>query len=192
MFKATWRTISIFSAEWSFGCGRSPHGGMISIVRLNFWLSTYAFSISFGAVSIMIHLFGRSVYLLMDRSWEGDAMRALAEELGYIPMVQPKSGRKDPWNCAWEALIRSPRPSCRQSPSFETFCPQSSPQGDQRNTRRKSLGVLAVNVTGWLVAGWMKDNSLAWRHRRPMGSVRAPYCLSPATGQPSSFICARI
>ena len=41
----------------------------------------------------------RSVYLLMDRAYEGDETRALAEELGYnIPIVPPKSNRKNPWS----------------------------------------------------------------------------------------------
>ena len=39
-----------------------------------------------------------SVYLLMDRAYEGDETRALAMELGYIPVVPPKSNRKNPWN----------------------------------------------------------------------------------------------
>jgi hypothetical protein len=34
------------------------------------------------------------VYLLMDRAYEGDETRALAVELGYIPVVPPKSNRK--------------------------------------------------------------------------------------------------
>ena len=38
------------------------------------------------------------VYLLMDRAYEGDETRALAVELGYIPVVPPKSNRKDPWD----------------------------------------------------------------------------------------------
>ena len=37
------------------------------------------------------------VYLLMDRAYEGDRTRAFAVELGYIPIVPPKSNRKDPW-----------------------------------------------------------------------------------------------
>lgn len=40
----------------------------------------------------------RSVYLLMDRAYEGDETRALATELGYIPVVPPKSNRKNPWD----------------------------------------------------------------------------------------------
>ena len=36
------------------------------------------------------------VYLLMDRAYEGDETRALAVELGYIPVVPPKRNRKDP------------------------------------------------------------------------------------------------
>ena len=40
-----------------------------------------------------------SIYLLMDRAYEGDETRALAEELGYnIPIVPPKSNRKNPWS----------------------------------------------------------------------------------------------
>jgi len=39
----------------------------------------------------------REVYLLMDRAHEGDATRNLAMEMGYIPVVPPKSNRKFPW-----------------------------------------------------------------------------------------------
>lgn len=39
----------------------------------------------------------KPTYLLMDRAYEGDATRALAVELGYIPVVPPKSNRKEPW-----------------------------------------------------------------------------------------------
>ncbi len=38
------------------------------------------------------------VHLLMDRAYEGDETRALAVELGYIPVVSPKSNRKNPWD----------------------------------------------------------------------------------------------
>lgn len=34
------------------------------------------------------------VHLLMDRAYEGDETRALAVELGYTPVVPPKSNRK--------------------------------------------------------------------------------------------------
>ena len=34
----------------------------------------------------------------MDRAYEGDETRALATELGYVPVVPPKSNRKHPWN----------------------------------------------------------------------------------------------
>ena len=34
----------------------------------------------------------------MDRAYEGDETRALAAELGYIPVVPPKRNRKDPWD----------------------------------------------------------------------------------------------
>ena len=33
----------------------------------------------------------------MDRAYEGDATRQLALDLGYIPVVPPKSNRIDPW-----------------------------------------------------------------------------------------------
>ena len=35
--------------------------------------------------------------LLMDKAYEGDSTRFLAESLGYLPVVPPKSNRKDPW-----------------------------------------------------------------------------------------------
>ena len=41
---------------------------------------------------------GNPVYLLMDQAYEGDETRALAVELGYIPVVPPKSNRKNPWD----------------------------------------------------------------------------------------------
>ncbi len=36
-------------------------------------------------------------HLLMDRAYEGDETRTLAYELGYMPVVPPKSNRKNPW-----------------------------------------------------------------------------------------------
>jgi transposase len=33
----------------------------------------------------------------MDRAYEGDETRQLALELGFIPVVPPKSNRIDPW-----------------------------------------------------------------------------------------------
>jgi len=33
----------------------------------------------------------------MDRAYEGDETRALAVELGYMPVVPPKSNRTEPW-----------------------------------------------------------------------------------------------
>ena len=38
------------------------------------------------------------VYLLMDRAYEGDETQALSIELGYTPVVPPKSNRKNPWD----------------------------------------------------------------------------------------------
>ena len=53
------------------------------------------------------------VYLLMDRAYEGDETRALAVELGYIPIVPPKSNRKDPW-----PMIKSCTNSATRSRDF--------------------------------------------------------------------------
>jgi transposase len=39
----------------------------------------------------------REVYLLMDKAYEGDNTRKLADKLGYHPVVPPKSNRKEPW-----------------------------------------------------------------------------------------------
>ena len=36
--------------------------------------------------------------LLMDRAYEGDKMRAVAEKLGYNPVVPPKKNRINPWD----------------------------------------------------------------------------------------------
>lgn len=38
------------------------------------------------------------IYLLMDRAYEGDETRALSVELGYTPVVPPKSNRLEPWD----------------------------------------------------------------------------------------------
>ena len=40
---------------------------------------------------------GCEQFLLMDRAYEGDKMRALARNLGYNPVVPPKRNRIDPW-----------------------------------------------------------------------------------------------
>jgi transposase len=37
------------------------------------------------------------VHLLMDRAYEGNETRQLALELGFIPVVPPKSNRIEPW-----------------------------------------------------------------------------------------------
>lgn len=36
-------------------------------------------------------------YILMDRAYEGDNMREKALEKGFLPVVPPKSNRKEPW-----------------------------------------------------------------------------------------------
>jgi len=35
--------------------------------------------------------------MLMDKAYEGDEMRAKVIEKGFIPVVPPKSNRKEPW-----------------------------------------------------------------------------------------------
>ena len=37
------------------------------------------------------------VHLLMDRAYEGNETRQLALDLGFIPVVPPKSNRLQPW-----------------------------------------------------------------------------------------------
>lgn len=37
------------------------------------------------------------IHLLMDRAYEGDETRQLALDLGFIPVVPPKSNRLTPW-----------------------------------------------------------------------------------------------
>jgi transposase len=39
----------------------------------------------------------KTTYLLMDRAYEGDNTRALALDLGFIPVVPPKRNRRVPW-----------------------------------------------------------------------------------------------
>lgn len=39
----------------------------------------------------------RSVHLIMDRAYEGEATREWALDLGYDPVVPPKSNRLHPW-----------------------------------------------------------------------------------------------
>ena len=39
------------------------------------------------------------VPLLMDRAYEGDETRQLVPELNMIPVVPPKSNRREPWEC---------------------------------------------------------------------------------------------
>ncbi|MGA7180717.1 MAG: transposase, partial [Thiobacillaceae bacterium] len=37
------------------------------------------------------------IHLLMDRAYEGNETRQLALDLGFIPVVPPKSNRVEPW-----------------------------------------------------------------------------------------------
>jgi transposase len=40
----------------------------------------------------------QSIPLLMDRVYEGNQTRQLALDLGFMPVVAPKSGRIEPWD----------------------------------------------------------------------------------------------
>jgi transposase len=46
-----------------------------------------------------------SVALIMDKAYEGDETRQMALDLGFTPVVPPKSGRINPWSYD-EALYR--------------------------------------------------------------------------------------
>ena len=37
------------------------------------------------------------IYVLLDRAYEGNETRQLALDLGFIPVVPPKSNRLEPW-----------------------------------------------------------------------------------------------
>ncbi|CAH2708029.1 transposase [Xanthomonas campestris pv. nigromaculans] len=39
----------------------------------------------------------RPIHLLMDRAYEGNETRQLALDLGFVPVVPPKSNRVEPW-----------------------------------------------------------------------------------------------
>jgi transposase len=48
----------------------------------------------------LLNSLGRScwpIHLLMDKAYEGDETRQLALDLGFIPVVPPKSNRIEPW-----------------------------------------------------------------------------------------------
>lgn len=40
----------------------------------------------------------RPLYLLMDKAYEGDETRQLALDLGFTPVVPPKTNRLEPWD----------------------------------------------------------------------------------------------
>ena len=45
-----------------------------------------------------LELVRQSIPLLMDRAYEGKQTRPLAVDLGFMPVVAPKSGRIGPWD----------------------------------------------------------------------------------------------
>jgi transposase len=44
--------------------------------------------------------------LIMDKAYEGDETRKLARDLGYNPVVPPKSNRREPWTYDKETYKR--------------------------------------------------------------------------------------
>jgi len=68
--------------------------------------SVVAFSLSGGqahdapegeALLDSIERLVEQIYMLMDRAYEGDSMRAKVIEKGFIPVVPPKKNRKNQW-----------------------------------------------------------------------------------------------
>ena len=68
--------------------------------------SVVAFSLSEGSahdspegelLADSIERLAEQIYMIMDKAYEGDKMRAKAVEKGFIPVVPPKSNRKEPW-----------------------------------------------------------------------------------------------
>jgi hypothetical protein len=60
-------------------------------------------------------------YLLMDKVYEGDNTRLLAQSLNFKPIVPPKSNRKIPWNFgSWYKVVYK-RISENQSIDIITF-----------------------------------------------------------------------
>ena len=51
--------------------------------------------------------------MLMDRAYEGDATRQLVLELGFTPVVPPKSTRLSPWE--YDRALYRKRNECRAS-----------------------------------------------------------------------------
>lgn len=47
-----------------------------------------------------------SVSLLMDKAYEGDQVRSVAVSKGLVPVVPPKSNRKEPWEDDKESYKR--------------------------------------------------------------------------------------
>jgi len=44
-----------------------------------------------------IERLSEQIFIIMDRAYEGDGMRAKAVEKGFIPVVPPKKNRNEPW-----------------------------------------------------------------------------------------------
>ena len=68
-------------------------------LKVNFyWKSWSGYQSKCICLWIELERLPEQVYLLMDRAYEGDKMRAKATEKGFIPIVPPKKNRKEPWD----------------------------------------------------------------------------------------------
>ena len=55
---------------------------------------------------------GKDKPLAMDKAYEGDACRVKAEKCGMLPVVPPKSNRKEPWTTNVPNGVKSSRCLC--------------------------------------------------------------------------------
>ena len=77
-------------------------------------------------------------YLAMDRAYEDNATRKLAEQQGFIPVVPPKSNRKDPWDYDKEVY--------KQRNEVERFFLRLKKRFRRVFTRYEKLDVMFIGV----------------------------------------------
>ena len=103
------------STSWCSRCQKNKWGaeyrafkrGLTTKIHLVCTSARYAFVFALSAGNCHDAPQGRKLiaeiysedkhYLLMDRAYEDDKTRSLAEENGFIPVVPPKKNRKEPW-----------------------------------------------------------------------------------------------
>ena len=74
----------------------------------------------------------------MDRAYEDNATRKLAEQQGFIPVVPPKSNRKDPWDYDKEVY--------KQRNEVERFFLRLKKRFRRVFTRYEKLDVMFIGV----------------------------------------------